>query len=276
VQSLGEILRHQDPAYLRYLSKKTQYLITQDKHEFVHKFWQHLIVEYHPLTVIPKLPQRHQKTFFQLLHQFGHDARAGTRKKYIELEKKIPWVLQHPNGGYFVPYEIIKTLMPRNRAIPYGFLFQLIYAMPAEEQDALRSLLARSHRSHEALQNEKHPLDRTLAIYIWTTAHQKPPARKAQVATSTTPSRSVWHYLEEQFPKFSNEIAEWQHLMQTGRKGFYRALSLVRGADLLKRHAASLRFVPVAPRKYRYFPMQPLRYVVPLEFIPEKNALKPQ
>jgi hypothetical protein len=130
MQSLGEILRYDDAHYLKYLSRKTQYLITRDKSEFIHRFWQHLIVEYHPRVVLPRLSAADKKTFNTLLKQFSRDTRAAMRPKYQKLENKIPWVLQHPEGGYFIPYEIIKTLMPQNNLVPQGHLFQLLYKCP--------------------------------------------------------------------------------------------------------------------------------------------------
>jgi hypothetical protein len=54
--------------------------------------------------------------------------------------------------------------------------------------------------------------------------------------------------------------------MVTGRKGFYRSLQLVRGAELLKRYVSGLRVVPVATRRHKVFPAVNLKYVVPLEF----------
>lgn len=268
MQSLGEILRQKDPTYLRYLSRKTQYLITHDKIEFVKRFWQHLVIDYHPAQILPLLSDAEKRALHELLRQFARDDRAKMRARYRNLEKKVPWVLEHPDGGFFIPFEIIKTLMPRKGLIPYGYLFQLLYAMPNAEQQALRALLARSHRSREALGEEKHHLDRALALYIWTAEHRnviKTPVR-AQ-------AESIWQHLEQVFPRHKTELEEWQHLMATGRKGFYRSLLLLRGAELIKRYVASLRAVPVAPRRYKVFPPppQPLEYRVPLEFTPPSD-----
>lgn len=263
MQSLGEILRHDDPVYLRYLSRKTQYLITQEKSEFINRFWLHLITEYHPSQVLTRLSAADKKTLAALLAAFAHDSRHVMRAKYQKLEKKVPWVLQHPDGGYFVPFEIIKTLMPKNRWVPYGYLFQLLYAMPEAEQHSLRALLARSHRSREALGSEKHQLDRALAIYIWTAGHRK-------VARGTTRREiakgTIWQHLRDKFPRNADDIAEWEHLMHTGRKGFYRSLLLIRGAELLKRYISTLEVVPLAPRRASRYTATGLKYAVPLEF----------
>lgn len=273
MQTLGEILRNDDPAYLRYLSRKTQYLITQEKKEFVHRFWQHLIIEHHPQHILPSLSATNRKTLHNLLRNFAHDGRVVMRGKYQALEKKIPWVLQHPDGAYFIPYEIIKTLMPERRLIPYGFLFQLLYAMPEAEQHSLRALLARSHRSREALGHEKHALDRALALYIWTADHtQRPAHRKERKPTA----KNIWQHLAAQFPKLEDEIAEWQHLMLTGRKGFYRSLSLIRGrgAELIKSYITSLAVVPLTQRRNRVYPVQNLKFAIPLEFQPDRTGVK--
>jgi hypothetical protein len=261
MQTLGEILRQKDPAYLRYLSRKTQYLITHEKPEFVQCFWEHLVMDYHPSIVLPRLNASEKKIFHQLLQRFARDDRASMRVRYQKLEKKLPWLLQHPDGGYFIPFEIIKTLMPRKGLIPEGYLFQLLYAMPEAEQHALRALLARSHRSREALGYEKHPLDRALSLYIWTAEHRgaAKPGKHRQAC-------SIWQHLEEVFPKQQAEIAEWQHIMLNGRKGFYRSLLLVRGAELLKSYISGLRVVPITTRRQKIFPASNLRYVVPLEF----------
>lgn len=273
MQSLGEILRYDDPAYLRYLSRKTQYLITQEKKEYVHRFWQHLIIEHHPQNILPRLSAADKKTLHILLQNFAHDGRAAMRKKYLGLEKKIPWVLQHPDGAYFIPYEIIKTLMPQRRLINNGYLFQLLYAMPEAEQHSLRALLARSHRSREALTHEKHQLDRALALYIWTSDHRPRLSRRKRAA-----ARNIWGFLAEEFPKMHEELEEWQYLMQTGRKGFYRSLSLIRGrgAELLKSYVSGLAVVPVAPRRHKVYPPQNLKFAVPLEFQPDKSGAKPR
>ncbi|MFO1526130.1 MAG: hypothetical protein U1F16_09180 [Turneriella sp.] len=273
MQSLGEILRYDDPAYLRYLSRKTQYLITQEKTEFIHRFWLHLITEYHPRNVLPKLSASDRRAFNELLKTFSHDTRSTMRKRYQNLEKKIPWVLQHPEGGHFIPYEIIKTLMPRNRWIAQGYLFQLLYAMPAEEQHALRALLARSHRSREALGQEKHQLDRALALYIWTGEHrQNVRAVPRRLAAKST----IWQYFDEKFPNQHDAIAEWQHLMHNGKKGFYRSLLLIRGAELLKRHVTTLCVVPLTTRSQRVYPAHNLRFAVPIEFSAGRTAAKPR
>jgi len=268
MQSLGEILRHDDAHYLKYLSRKTQYLITRDKSEFIHRFWQHLIIEYHPRVVLPRLSATDKKTFNILLRQFAHDTRPAMRSRYQKLEKKIPWVLQHPHGGYFVPYEIIKTLMPQNNLIPAGHLFQLLYKMPEVEQQSLRALLARSHRSREALAQEKHPLDRALAIYIWAADHHSARMRLRMPAQT----RTVWQALNDKFPALAAEIEEWQFIMQNGKRGFYRSLMLVRGAEVLKSFIATMQIVPVATRRNRVFPAAQLRFSVPLEFQPDKTA----
>ncbi len=261
MQTLGEILRLRDPAYVRYLSRKTQYLITHEKNEFVQRFWQHLVMDYHPSLILPRLNATERKTFHQLLQQFARDDRPAMRARYQKLEKKVPWLLQHPDGGFFIPYEIIKTLMPRRGLIPEGYLFQLLYAMPGAEQHSLRALLARSHRSREALGHEKHQLDRALALYIWTAEHHSAAQRHKQAQ-----ARNIWQHLEEIFPRQKPEIEEWQHMMLTGRKGFYRSLLLLRGAELLKRYVSGLRVVPVTTRRHKVFPATNLRYVVPLEF----------
>lgn len=268
MQSLGEILRYDDAHYLKYLSRKTQYLITRDKSEFIHRFWQHLIVEYHPRVVLPRLSAADKKTFNTLLKQFSRDTRAAMRPKYQKLENKIPWVLQHPEGGYFIPYEIIKTLMPQNNLVPQGHLFQLLYKMPEVEQQSLRALLARSHRSREALHHEKHPLDRALAIYIWAADHHSS-RLKIKAPTQT---RTVWQALNEKFPALEGEIEEWQFIMQNGKRGFYRSLMVLRGAEVLKTFVASLQLVPVATRRNRVFPAAHLRFSVPVEFQPDKTA----
>ena len=257
------ITKHHSKAaeYLRYLSRKTQYLITHEKNEFIQRFWQHLVMDYHPAQILPRLTATERKSFCHLLQQFARDNRPAMRARYQKLEKKIPWLLQHPEGGYFIPFEIIKTLMPRKGLIPEGYLFQLLYAMPEAEQQSLRALLARSHRSREALAHEKHRLDRALALYIWTAEQRdkirlKPPLR----------AKSVWQHLEASFPHQRLEIEEWQHIMLTGRKGFYRSLLLLRGAELLKRYVAGLSIVPVTTRRHRVFPPVNLKFVVPLEF----------
>ncbi len=268
MQSLGEILRNDDAAYLKYLSRKTQYLITRDKSEFIHRFWQHLIVEYHPRVVLPRLSLADKKVFNTLLRQFSRDTRSAMRPKYQKLEQRIPWVLKHPEGGYFVPFEIIKTLMPQSQLVPQGYLFQLLYRMPAVEQQSLRALLARSHRSREALTNEKHQLDRALAIYIWTAEHRS--AR--QKLKAPTSLRTIWQILLERFPALEPEIEEWQFIMQNGKRGFYRSLGLIRGAEVLKSFVTSLQVVPVATRRHRVFPAGNLRFSVPLEFQPDKSA----
>lgn len=269
MQTLGEILRHRDPAYLRYLSRKTQYLITHEKNEFVQRFWQHLVMDYHPSVVLPRLKPAEHGTLCLLLQQFARDDRSAMRPRYQKLEKKIPWLLQHPDGGYFIPFEVIKTLMPKKGLIPPGYLFQLLYSMPEAEQHSLRALLARSHRSREALGHEKHQLDRALALYIWTAEHRGNNQRARVVQ-----GRSIWQHLRDTFPRLQAEIEEWQHVMVTGRKGFYRSLLLVRGAELLKRYISGLRAVPVTTRRHRVFPAGNLKYVVPLEFRAQRNRNK--
>jgi hypothetical protein len=268
MQSLGEILRYDDATYLKYLSRKTQYLITRDKTEFIHRFWQHLIVEYHPRVVLPRLSIADKKTFQELLSQFSHDTRSVMRSKYQKLEQKIPWVLKHPEGGYFIPFEIIKTLMPRSQLIAQGYLFQLLYRMPAIEQQSLRAMLARSHRSREALTQEKHQLDRALAIYIWTADHRAA-RRKHKIQPAL---RTIWQILLERFPALAPEIEEWQFIMQNGKRGFYRSLSLIRGAEVLKSYVTSLQVVPVTTRRHRVFPSANLRFNVPLEFQPDRTG----
>jgi len=270
MQSLGEILRHDDPHYLRYLSRKTQYLITRDKNEFVHRFWQHLITEYHPQVVLPQISASGRKTLFTLLKYFAHDNRIKMRKKYQQLEKQIPWVLLHPQGGYFVPFEIIKTLMPQARLIPSGYLFQLLYQMPKGEQHSLRALLARTHRSREAMTDEKHALDRALALYIWTADHSKTQTIKEKFPEG----KNIWLFLKTKFPKFTADIDEWQYIMQTSQRGFYRSLSLLNGAELLKRYVAALRVVPLATRSHKVYPATNLRYVIPTEFLPDTILTK--
>lgn len=275
MQSLGEILRHDDAAYLKYLSRKTQYLITRDKAEFIHRFWQHLVIEYHPQRVIPDLSPANQKTLLILMKNFAHDTRPVMQKKYQALEKKLPWVLLHPGGGYFIPYEIIKTLMPQNRYIPQGFLFQLLYTMPDAERHSLRALTARSHRSREILGSEKHPLDSALALYIWTAGNRdtRSHARKPDKVRTTTP-HSIWNFLEERFPNLTDEISEWQYVMMNGRKGFYRSLTVIRGAELLKRYVASLRVLPVTSRRHRVYPAHNLKFRIPFEFLPDRTLTK--
>jgi len=276
LQSLGEILSTRDTPYLRYLSRKTEYLITQDNEEFIEMFWHYLIAEYHPSRVLTRLTATEKKTFLLLLKRFARDEDETMRKRYAALEKKIPWVLMHPGGGYFVPFEIIKTLMPQSRLIPQDFLFQLLYQMPEAEQNALRALLARSHRARESLLNEKHQLDRALVLYIWRAGNRD----RVEQTIRKVPKKSmpVWQYLLQQFPKSADAIGEWQHVMSTSKRGFYRSLMLLRsgGSELLKRFVTSLGVVPLATRRQRIFQHHDLKFRVPREFLTDKIALKLQ
>ncbi|MCS6972328.1 MAG: hypothetical protein N2Z22_06845 [Turneriella sp.] len=262
MQSLGEILRQRDPAFLRYLARKTQYLISHENEDFIRRFWQHLILDYHPAQVLGRLNKSEKRTFWILLQQFARDDRPQLSARYARLEKKIPWVLEHPEGGYFIPYEILKTLMPKNRLIPFGYLFQLLYALPPAELQSLGALLARSHLARDALAGKWHHLDHALAIYIWIAQSRN--VVKASKTAENFPT--IWQYLEHAFPYHQAEIEEWQFIMQSAGKGFYRSLLLLRGAELLKSYIASLHVVPVAARRNRIFPARALRYVVPWEF----------
>lgn len=263
MQTFGEIFRLNDPAYMRYLARKTQYVVTRHKNEFILRFWEHLVLEHHPAAILPELSGTEHRTLCLLLQHFCHDARDSASARYAKLEKRVPWVLEHPEGGYFIPYEILKMLMYRHKLLPPHFLFHLLSFMPEKEIHSLRALLAHSHRSREAMGREESPRDQALSLYIWTAQHKD--MQKIKLASRNS-ERSVWQHLLRVFPKLSEEIAEWERIMVYGRKGFYRALSLIPGAEILKLYVTTLRIVPLFERFARKEAVHQLTYAVPLEF----------
>lgn len=273
---LSELISVAGDDYIRYLSRKTGFLITRDNSVPVQWLWMHMIRDFDFSSDIATLRISERECLDHLLHNFGY--LPGDNKEAVKLEKILPWVFRHPTGGFFIPVEIFKSMMQEQRFHEERYLFSLLYRLPDAEQKSLASLQAGSLEGQMAISFEKHPLDMALVLYLWIARHHSEgriryPDRRGRVLKGPfsflreTDSRplhikkegffpekpvNAWEHLYRYFPHQHHDIDELRNIIRNGRKGFYRSLGLIKRTDSELFEAFKwCFFLPVLPRNSR-------------------------
>lgn len=266
--SLADLIETGDAAYLRYLSKKTGFIIKPDDLTGHHWFWLHIIHELNK-EIFPLQEKESAEAFDKLLSVFG-SLHAGDPQGEM-LEKRFTWIFKSPEGHVFIPAEIIKTLMNCTFQADKHYVFQIIHRLRFQEQRNLASLLSRDPEARDWLTFEDHPLDMSLVIYMWY-AHKyslyrsgkllhharnrflREPAQSERIEKFPILPQPVllWDLLARQYPDRAEETQRFYELLHRGGKSFYRSAGLLNQESPggFVRHFISGLWFPVFRGKY--------------------------
>ncbi|MDH5717250.1 MAG: hypothetical protein OEZ22_06395 [Spirochaetia bacterium] len=277
---ISEMVLTSSEKYLGYISRKTNFLITGGKKDRVQWFWVHLLKLYEENTISKILNTAEEKEFFDLLNNFGFIAASDITDNLISIEEKLPWVFKHPNGGIYIPLELIKNLMQEDNYLKKNYLFSLLKKIKLKEQKDFASLLGGSSENHFNITFENNHLDMALVLYIWFARNyiyrkhisldflsrgkivESPYSfiRETKKATNGTkenilPKKPVlmWDYLKKAFGRDNLELEKWIYLLKEGKKGFFRSLSLAsaKKSPLLEVFRTGL-LLPIMPVNLSY------------------------
>lgn len=302
--SLSEIVRYGAQDYLAYFSKKTGFLISEshDPHKRpVRWIWRHIVRSFDFARDFEGLTPGEHQAFYRLIDNFTYEANPD--EDLLALERRAPWVFRHPDGGIFVPLEVLKLLMQENLFFNKGYLFSLLFKLSPSEQKNLASLCGNTIEGQMSISFEKNNLDMALVLYIWLASEiraitdlrevmpvkgkvlqtpyafaREPDDKAAEAAAShrfpSSPA-PLWDYLFESFPDSRLEIDRLYTLLTKGSKGFYRAFSLLPtpssggGSDMVTAFKKGL-LVPIIYRR-RKERIKQMEIVSPHEFIRHKE-----
>lgn len=258
MHSLSEVLVSASTSYRAYISRKTDFLLSDSRQDQVKWFWLHLIHRVQEEDWWSSLSEEQWKLLDRLLIHFGYYKPVAEEVEIMrELETKLIFLFKHPAAGYFIPLEIFKLLMQRTRFADQNYIFSLLYRLKVREQRAFVSLIGSSIIGQaSSITLESHPLDMALVLFIWfanqySQGLKRIPGRGVllnmpfsfmresrknffvPLAPEDFPGEPVpmWEFLYSYFPGSGAAIEEWKHIMSAGGKGFYRSLSLLRSAE---------------------------------------------
>ena len=237
--SISQILDQTDPHYLKYVSKKTDYLIRNREEKSLYWLWYQILRNFDFDFFFNHLSLEEKEAFFLLLNHFGYIPSRMVSKPLEDIEKKATWILKDPEEGYFIPLEIFKKLMKQPVLLNKNFLFSLICRLKLSDQKTFGSLIGCSDQAQLSISFERNSLDMALVLYIWFANFHKNDKKDevSQVSNKkvfTSNPALLWIHLYEKLPRFKNEIREWQKLMEYGEKNFFRSLSLLSGSGKTK------------------------------------------
>ena len=302
---LSEILNVSKQSYIQYIAKKTGFLISGRNSEKIQWLWVHLLKLYHEKNIHQKLNYVEKLAFYELLNNFGYIPGSENNANLENLEQKIPWIFKHPHGGFFIPLELIKTLMQDEEYYEENYFFSLLRKLTLKEQKDFVSFLGGTAESQIHLSFEKNRLDMALVLYIWFArqfVHRKnlsfefiskgriiespfsflrenSASKKTKIDDDgILPKKPValWPYLENAFGGKNKDMEKWIMLMRDGKKGFYRSLSLAAPANsrLIEIFRMGL-LVPILPSKLNTVKnIEKIQAVTPREifsFLKERN-----
>ncbi len=298
--SLSEIVRYGSQEYLTYLSRKTGFLLS-DKNDPnqrpIRWIWRHIVRSFEFENDFEKLTGNELLALYRLLDNFTYIPEEDSDLQ--ALEKRARWIFRHPEGGIFIPLEVLKLLMPQDIFFKRRYLFSLLYKLSKTEQKTLASLCGNSIEGQMSISFEKNQLDMTLVLYIWLGNEIRSITNLSEVlpvkgkvlqspyafarepddfvqktaenhAFPSTPA-PLWDYLLESFPANKGEIDLLYTLLTKGDKGFYRAFSLLpnSGSDMITAFKKGL-LLPIIYRR-RKERIKQMEIVSPLEFIRHKE-----
>ena len=242
---LTDVIAQAGPQYMKYLGKKTSFLPgSTDDLENAQFIWLQMIRSYDFEKQISALNEDEYAAFIALLESYCFQQNNVHAR---DLEEKIPWIFRHPGGGIFIPIEIVKKLMLEQRLQKRHFLFTLLYQLKLKELHGLASMVTTKSEAQAAISFESHVLDMALVMYIWFASflrNNAAPAftKKGKVIDLATrlalnseqtesvyplSARPMWPHLNEFFPDQHTNIADLKKLITAGKKGFYRAMTIL-------------------------------------------------
>ncbi|RME90866.1 MAG: hypothetical protein D6767_06155 [Candidatus Hydrogenedentota bacterium] len=273
--------------YLRYIGRKTKYILSTDHPRSADGLWKMLAGSYDWDDLYTNMEEGDKACLHTLLEMFGFLMPDELTPEIIEFEKRHTWVFRHPNGGVFIPLELLKIFMRLPSFQKDFWLFTLLYKLRLKEQKNLASLISRDFEAQISISLEQNDLDMALVLYIYL-GHQMrydslsfpPRGNKAKLhylyrlpehfdyAPVYLPDHPVvlWDYLKEVFPRYHQDIDNlYNHLRETAIS-FYRAVGVV----LDPTHPILLAFqsgilIPLIPKGVYPDRIHALKVVAPKE-----------
>jgi len=295
--TISELLYYSSNSYLQYFSKKTGYLVNNsavDLSEQVKWIWKHLNRIYNFQDQVKLLSENEKEALWHLINNFGH-------LKYSEaygenLEIKIPWIFKHPQGGVFIPLEMLKLLMEEKEIRERHFLFNVIFRLGLKEMKNFASFTANTLEGQVTISFENNARDMSLVLYLWlinkffdnldkTSSYfnkeiiitplqnfvrEDQHKKDEKIIANNWPIEPVpiWEYLTAFFPEKKREIDKWHHYLINGNKGFYRSLALLasKNSKIVEIFRNGL-LVPVINKRHgKYAKNREIKIVTPSEF----------
>ncbi len=262
---LTEVMEDANPEYLAYLSRKTGFMLQRDNTRApmvsIHWFWYHLVKNIENNKNI--LNDFHEELEI-LFDSFGYIPASRMDERMKEMEKKLMWVFRYPPGGVFLPLEIFKVFMREKFYSDSGYFFSLLYQMSFHELREYASFLGNTLEGQHLISFENNTDDMALVLYIWyanrhvnksvqydifspekgkilSSRHflsedsRQPLDESMEKNKESLPYRKepLWNFLLERYPMYQKEIDQLKTMIFQGRKGFYRALSLIASEENL-------------------------------------------
>ncbi|MCB1145706.1 MAG: hypothetical protein KDK38_02795 [Leptospiraceae bacterium] len=249
---LAHLLDNQNSAFRTYVANKTGYLLTGKSTDQLIYFWVHLIKNLSVAEILETLSDDEKKFIHKIFLNFGYLSASQVEDTDLEIEKKITWIFRHPAGGLFIPLEIIKTLMTGKSLTGDTYLFHHFARLKYSEQQGLAVFIhASSGDKSNLLTIERSPKDMALVLYIWfSNLHAGGFARypyrgkllnspysflrESDKRTNLHPEAfpekpvSLWRHLKLFFPHLNRDIHEFQEVLLSSGKGFYRSLQMLK------------------------------------------------
>jgi len=298
---LNDLVKQENPQYLKYLWKKTNFLITgknlKINNDQIHWLWLHLLKDEYNSNLNEILNNKEKSALSFLLKNFGYIPRHLLTDSLIQLEKKVKWIFRHPSGGIFIPLELVKSLMKKKSLFDDHFLFTLLYKLKLKEQKDFASLLTGDSEAQHSISIENNLLDMGLVLYIWLANYHKISKREAQNflmkgrilhsrfsflrepenANNSYKQNSIfcknpvplWDHLNFIFPSLKHEIEKWKYTMQETKKGFYRTLSVIFDphSELYKYFKYGCFFPVLTGKFHQKKSLDDLKIVTPIEIL---------
>ena len=269
---LSDVLQHSYSDYMLYIWRKTRFIINPHDNSQLMWFWRHIAKNYDYKKFWDSLETQEKEAFIHFLSRFCYLPYAGRDQHIQSIEKKSMWIFKHPMGGFYIPVEFIKTLMNEKTLAKKNFLFSLLFRLKFREQMSLTALIRGTYDVSQVITDERNAWDMALVLYMLFANFHVVGLHDRRVAAkpNVLPIRSqfsvngwhkppvlyqptpIWDYLYSEFPRLHHTLDEWRSLMEYGKKGFYRSLSLVsQPKESLVYLFASGHLIPILPNASR-------------------------
>lgn len=244
---LTELVRQVSPDFLNYLGKKTSFVINNVYTLDLYYFWNHLERQLaKDLTILSKNKQD-LANLEKILENFSYLSPNEVDEEIFELEKKYSWIFRHPDGGIFIPLEILKSFLRFKLKTNRKFLFRLLYDLGFSEQKNLMAFVGLDLEALLLLSFEKNPYDMALVLYFYFAELHL--SQKAQMPKKVKILKGPWkktptlahlpfsfpeepypfvEYLNTYFSEYQNDIVEILQYLEKNTRSFYRPLSLLK------------------------------------------------
>lgn len=268
---LAHLLSHSNLSFRSYVSQKTGYLLSDQRSEQLLHFWVYIIKDINIPELRNNLEPKYMDSLHKLFSNFNYIPAPAINENDIELEKKIPWIFKHPDGGIFIPIEIIKTFMKTASVTGKRYFFHRLANMRYSEMQSFAVFVNGIRSKSNMLSIERSPADMALVLYIWFSnlhtggyAHypyrgkllngpgsflRENPKRTLPIDLFPIQPEPLWKHLYRFYPHLSRDVIELQSVLKSSGKGFYRSLQMISNPKNEFAEAMRLGYLlPVFPR----------------------------